>query len=129
VVKGEAFGADAALEKPIDVERLLGTVHGLLNRRECRQPLMLLNEGGEPLAAPITLCAGDIVNCTADELWQRVRDGFRGTVILPYGAEKRIDVSALASRDGVSVLILANGGSVGDALAAHPYQGADPTEA
>jgi signal transduction histidine kinase/CheY-like chemotaxis protein len=99
--------ADAALAKPIDEDKLVAAVHSLLQSPKAVRPMMALTPDGEAdESACFTLCRGEISQCSESELWETVESGFRGTVIVPAWAADRVDLSRLAARENVQVVIL-----------------------
>jgi signal transduction histidine kinase len=104
---GRPDGVAAAMTKPVDEERLIATVHSLLNRREARQPVLVLKQnGGTPLGRYFALSPGNVVQCNQPELWSRIEAGFEGTVVVPAFAVPGLDLARLTAQKGVHVLIL-----------------------
>ncbi|MEW5774670.1 MAG: ATP-binding protein [Thermodesulfobacteriota bacterium] len=108
VLPEERFGGeDAALRKPVEPGDLLDAAFGLLNRSRPSRPVLVLRRNGpEHLGPFFTLCQGDIDHLTEGELWGKIEDGFRGTVIIPGWAARTADLARLRGREGVQVLIL-----------------------
>lgn len=103
--------ADAALNKPVDSERLLSTVAGLLHG-SCRgEPVLTLGDAADPglqeMLREGTLGAAEVIGVAGEqELWARLDAGFNGTVALPASLAWSVDMAALTGRKGVRVIIL-----------------------
>ncbi|MDD4952544.1 MAG: PAS domain S-box protein [Desulfovibrionaceae bacterium] len=103
----EAAGGDATLVKPVDPDKLMDSINGLLSLRHSEQKLIMLRRNGKEKLGPFfTLCSGNIEHCREDELWEKLDSGFEGTVIVPAWAAKTIDMPRLTDKKGVQVLLL-----------------------
>ncbi|MFW5837971.1 MAG: ATP-binding protein [Desulfovibrionaceae bacterium] len=105
------LGGDAALSKPIDEDQLIDTVNSLLNVGCSGHSLLVLKRNGESqLGAFFTLCPGRISHCNEKELWERIKAGFQGTIILPGFAARDIDLNRISAQPGVQVVIMPDSG-------------------
>jgi CheY-like chemotaxis protein len=102
---GEA-GADAALGKPVDHDKLLETVEFLLHGSSCRRPCVALDDGGLPPVELAGLFVGPVARYDEAEFWERMDAGFAGTIII---SSQRIDdprVVELAGSGRVQMVVL-----------------------
>ncbi len=109
VLQDEEFnGEDAVLRKPIDPNHVLDAVRALLTGVCVKRPMAMLHREGVELPRQfVTLCTGSIAQFTENEFWQRMEDGFEGTVILPAWAAQEEFLDRLENIGrGINVLIL-----------------------
>ena len=105
----DAAGGDAALAKPIDEQRLLATIRGLLGRPAHDAPALMLRRetehsgNGDPA---FYLGGAPIDDYSPDELWERIEAGFKGTVVIPAEAIASFDLKRLGDRKGVQILVV-----------------------
>ncbi|EPR41919.1 multi-sensor hybrid histidine kinase [Desulfovibrio sp. X2] len=105
---GETKGADASLTKPVDEERLLAAIRALLHGGPTTGgPCMVLSKGGirEYEGLPM-ICQGQVAYCAVEEIEERLARGFSGTVFIPSGLTRGLDLSRLASSGRAQVVIL-----------------------
>lgn len=110
VLKNERFSEeDAALHKPVGEEELLEAVRSLIGRgANC--PVMVLKESGRRNCSSFFAFASEnIEQADEEEFWRRIKSGFKGVVIFSQLAAESMDSKALASLEGVRVIILPNG--------------------
>jgi len=101
-------GADAAVVKPVDQDALLATVRGLLTGHHHTQPCLLYSpDGARPLGRHFFIVPGQAKECShADELWQAIRDGFRGTVFVPASRGNDLDLPRLSAAPDIHIIIM-----------------------
>jgi signal transduction histidine kinase/DNA-binding response OmpR family regulator len=104
----ESAGGDAALAKPLDEQRLLEALNALLFE-EHAQPgdCLVLYSGAVPLKGPrLKVCGGPTQFCHVDELWQRVKAGFEGTVVVPQDISRDVDFGRLCQNRRIQTVIV-----------------------
>lgn len=100
-------GGDAALLKPIDRDGFLETVHGLLGNATSNRTMLALECPDTGLDQTVaTPYSDDVIGCSEPELWERIGQGFRGTVMVPEKLARGIDLSRLCAADSVQVLLV-----------------------
>ncbi len=102
---------DANFCKPIQEEQLLWTVRMLLDasRNDCDCSVLFRDATDFRAANRLLLCPGGVRSASPDELWDLIRQGQFGTVIVPPGLCAEIDLDRLASEGNVHVVILPKG--------------------
>jgi signal transduction histidine kinase/CheY-like chemotaxis protein len=102
------IGGDAALDKPIDEDQLIETVHGLLmHDAGSSRPCLVIKDNGTRADIPIVLfCAGQASYCGPAELMQRVEQGFEGTVIIPSRLTQGLDLEVLAANKRIQIILV-----------------------
>ncbi len=101
------MGGDAAMTKPIDEAAFLAAVNGLLRRDLGRTPILAVKHNGDVELTPFyAMCQGCIEHCTEEEMWDRIAQGFQGTVIIPAWAVDRMDLSRMSNIKGVHFMVI-----------------------
>jgi signal transduction histidine kinase/ActR/RegA family two-component response regulator len=109
VLSKKELPADAYLEKPIDEEHFLDIVHTLLldKKAPTTRPCLVVKKEGEELPQKaVLLCSGEIMYCRKEEVFLKIKAGFKGTVIIPYSLYHEIDVVKLSKEQNVQVVIV-----------------------
>lgn len=105
---GQQAGGDAALIKPVDENRLVETIHGLLQEDLIMtDPCMVLgDENDTPTENLLVICPGKINYCPPAELWDRVSSGFKGTIFITAELSNNLDLGRLSQTPEVQIVIL-----------------------
>jgi len=104
----ESAGGVASITKPIDEQTLIETVDSLL-KRKVRSPkpcIVLEDEYRQEREPNITLCRGEVLYCSVEQMWQEIERGFTGTVMIPAGICEQMDLKRLSFLRGVQLVIL-----------------------
>ncbi|WP_147822395.1 ATP-binding protein [Salidesulfovibrio onnuriiensis] len=109
--EADSAGGDAAVLKPVDEEQLLETVNALLRDHDVSRSCIVLGDRASyAFDDDLTvICPNRITFCPPDEVWDHVREGFRGFVFVPSEMAGVFDLEALSRFSGVQVLILPGG--------------------
>ena len=100
-------GGDASLTKPIDDARLLEIVKSLLHKKELSsKPCIVLAKEEVKIHKGITLCRGEVLYCSMDELWSEIESGFSGTVMISGEMCEHLDLEKLSKVPGIQVVVL-----------------------
>jgi len=101
-------GADAAVVKPVDQDALLATVRGLLSGHAHARPCLLYSpDGTRPVSRRFFIVPGEARECgDAEELWQAIRDGFRGTVFVPASRGNDLDLPRMCATPDIHIIIM-----------------------
>ncbi|MBA4358694.1 MAG: hybrid sensor histidine kinase/response regulator, partial [Desulfovibrio sp.] len=104
----EAAGGDAVLPKPVDEQRLLQSLNALLFQQGAQVGnCLVLYAGRAPTKRPrLKVCGERTHLCRLDELWQRVEEGFEGTVIVPQDLSREVDFKRLCRNRRIQTVIL-----------------------
>ncbi len=102
-------GGDASMIKPVDEAALLETIVSLLRGAgKDTRPCMVLKRNGEEIASPLLMiCPGKVQHTTREELWQRLDEGFSGTVFVPGSISHEMDLARLSANPNIHVVIFA----------------------
>ena len=123
----DAVGGDAALGKPVDEEKLLETVAGLLfpSPERTSPCLVLTAEGDGDDPTVLTHCPSDVRYCRPEDLWNELEAGFTGMVLVPAPFYHSLDKQALSSARGIQVVVIPGAGREGGAQS-HYWPGPPP---
>lgn len=104
----ESAGGDAALAKPLDEQLLLEVLNALLFEQHARPGACLVVYSGKvPLKGPrLKVCGGTTQFCHLDELWQKVLEGFEGTVVVPQDLSRELDLGRLCRNRHIQTVIV-----------------------
>jgi len=109
VLSKKQLPADAYFEKPIDEEHFLEVVKNLLSGKAgtSKRPCLILKEEGKELPEQVVvLCTGEVTYCTKEELFKKIKEGFKGTVVIPYSMYNQIDVTKISKKENIQVVIV-----------------------
>jgi CheY-like chemotaxis protein len=116
----ETPGGDATLAKPVDEKRLIGTLYALLNQRNENlpdiHPCMVVTSDGMPSNGIRLYCPNKVTNCSPKELWEQIREGFQGIVLIPADLTGEVDIDRLARQRNILMVIFPEFSNTGGVL-------------
>lgn len=103
----ENFGGDATLGKPIDDDKLISTITGLVFAHNAQETaLMLCPDGADDPSCQIHNFTGRVIPCDEQDFFTRIGQGFKGTVMVPASIVKALDLAGIVAIKNISVLVL-----------------------
>lgn len=101
-------GADATLVKPVDEKALIEVVTSLIRGQgEASRPCVVLTMDGEEKKSPLLMyCPGRVSYASQELLWEKLGQGFSGTVFVPASISHQMDLARLAGHPDIHVVIL-----------------------
>ncbi|MBF0225209.1 MAG: response regulator [Desulfobacterales bacterium] len=102
-------GADAALAKPLNEAMLIENIYSLIKTGKILGGFscMLVEPNSGINEEDIEdICQCPIMICKVEEIWDKINDGFKGTIIISSEISKDIDIEELSRKKDIQVVIL-----------------------
>ena len=100
-------GGDAVLLKPVNGDAFVDAVRALLGESSGCRPVLAVGDPEAALTCGLASLDGErVIRCGPGDLWDRIEEGFRGTVLLPHNLAREVDLSRICSMPDIQVLLL-----------------------
>ena len=100
-------GGDAVLLKPVNGDAFVEAVRTLLGECSGCRPVLALGDPDTTFSFGLASLDGEqVIRCRPVDLWARLDEGFRGTVLVPHGLAGEVDLSRICSMPDIQVLLL-----------------------
>jgi signal transduction histidine kinase/CheY-like chemotaxis protein len=100
-------GGDAVLLKPVNGDSFVDAVRALLGESSGCRPVLAVGDPDATLAMGLASLDGErVLRCRPVDLWARLEEGFRGTVLVHNNLAAELDLSRMCSMPDIQVILL-----------------------